>query len=86
MFNIGIDFGNSLLILLLIRSGAVPLYGVFHKGNAFAFYGLHDNGCRHSFYCFCFIECSLKLIHIISVCNIDHMEIKSFKFLVDRIR
>lgn len=38
-----------------------------------------------SFYCLCFFECSIDLIKVISI-NIDYMEIKCLKLLIDRVR
>ena len=59
---------------------------VFHEGYTFTLNCLHNDCCRHSLDCSCLVKCSLELIHIISVFNIDHMEIKCLKFLIDRIR
>ena len=64
----------------------MPAYCVLHVGNAFTFYCFHDDSCRHTLCSSCLIKSSLQLIHIVAVRNIDHMEIESFKFLVDRIR
>ena len=58
---------------------------VFHKGNTLTFDSFHNDCGRHSFDSLCFVKCSFQLIHIISVCYIDHMEIKCFKFLINRI-
>ena len=63
----------------------MPAYCVLHVGNAFTFYCFHDDGRRHTFCSSCLIKRSFQLIHIVAVCNIDHMEIESFKFLVDRV-
>ena len=63
----------------------MPANLVLHEGNSFAFYGFHNDCGRHSFGSLCFVKSSTQLCHIISVCNIDHMEIKCLKFLIDRV-
>ena len=63
----------------------MPSYLVLHEGYTFSFYCLSNNSCRLSFDCLCFFECSIDLIKVISI-NIDYMEIKCLKLLIDRVR
>jgi len=58
---------------------------VLHKGNSLSFDRLCNDGGRLPFHRLRFFECGVDLIKVISV-NLDHMEVKCFKLLVDRIR
>ena len=62
----------------------MPSHIVLHEGYSLTLYGMGDDRCRHSLGCLCFLECCIDLVKIISV-DINYMEIKCFKLLIDRI-
>ena len=94
LFQLGLcAFGAEVEAGLQVKSGPerhvdhgphVPSGLVLHVGYALAFHCLCNDGCRLSFHCLRLFKCRVDLIKIISI-DIDHMEIKCFKFLVDRI-
>ena len=63
----------------------MPVAYILHEGNAFSFYCLSDNCCRHSLCLSSFFKCRTDLIEIISI-NIDHMEVECLEFFIDRVR
>ena len=62
----------------------MPRSFIFHERNIFSFDRLRDDRCRFSFSLLCFFKCRCDLVKVMSV-NIDHMEVKCIKLLVDRV-
>lgn len=64
----------------------MPVCIAFHEGYALTLYGMCNNCCRHALSLFCFLESCSDLIKIMCICQINHMEIKCFELLINRIR
>ena len=63
----------------------MPVYLSLHERDPFALQGM-GNDCRGHSFCFPrFLKSLTDLLHIVSILQINHMEIKGLKFLVNRI-